>query len=590
MVDLLQQCRVCLEASCSCYDCQKLIASRERHQTLVLPLFRRLTAREMKLTVKTVSKEEHAVEITGAAPTVRDLKKAACDKMAIGDDSALTLIHLGTVLKDDAKTLVDVGIADGAVVIAMIKKQKTAASPAAAAAAAPAVPVPALAPTPSAAVPKASAQAICLTVSDVDGDVRMIEVDENETVENVKALLEVEFAVPLAQQVLFFETKQLQDGQRLNEVGIKTNDMLMMQALRSAARPVAATAQRPGAGAGPVVGGLDLAGALANVMGGMTSARSNPLQAHMNEANQLLQMVASDPHMTRRINENNKPLADALATGNPEKVAQQLLELAKEKREIEFKKQQAIMRLNADPFDAAAQKEIEEMVRMENVNSNLESAMEYNPEAFARVVMLYVDCEVNGTPIKAFVDSGAQSTIMSQPTAERLGIMRLIDYRYAGVAKGVGTSKIIGRIHAVPMKIGGLFLTISITVLEDKSMEFLFGLDNLRRHQMCIDLKDNMLKCENMAVPFLGEADLPKSAFGTDDNKEDAMDVEAGAGAAAAGGSGVSVGGGGGDDVSPAAIEALTSMGFTREQAVTALRSCGGNPELAASLIFEQQS
>ena len=166
-------------------------------------VFRHLTAREMKLTVKTVSKAEHAVEIIGAAPTVRDLKKSACHKMAIGDDSALTLIHLGTVLKDDAKTLVDVGIADGAVVIAMIKKQKTVASPAAAAAAAaaaaPAVPVPALAPTPSAAVRKASAQAICLTVSDVDGDVRMIEVDENETVENVKALLEVEFAVPLAQ-------------------------------------------------------------------------------------------------------------------------------------------------------------------------------------------------------------------------------------------------------------------------------------------------------------------------------------------------------------------------------------------------------
>jgi hypothetical protein len=56
-------------------------------------------------------------------------------------------------------------------------------------------------------------------------------------------------------------------------------------------------------------------------------------------------------------------------------------------------------------------------------------AMEYNPEAFARVVMLYVDCEVNGSPIKAFVDSGAQSTIMSQPTAQRLGLMRLIDYR-----------------------------------------------------------------------------------------------------------------------------------------------------------------
>ncbi len=36
-----------------------------------------------------------------------------------------------------------------------------------------------------------------------------------------------------------------------------------------------------------------------------------------------------------------------------------------------------------------------------------------------------------------------------QGTAERLGLVHLIDRRFAGIAKGVGTGKILGRIHQV---------------------------------------------------------------------------------------------------------------------------------------------
>lgn len=51
---------------------------------------------------------------------------------------------------------------------------------------------------------------------------------------------------------------------------------------------------------------------------------------------------------------------------------------------------------------------------MKNIMQNYENAMEYNPESFGRVIMLYVPMQINGKDIQVFVDSGAQSTIMSE--------------------------------------------------------------------------------------------------------------------------------------------------------------------------------
>ena len=78
------------------------------------------------------------------------------------------------------------------------------------------------------------------------------------------------------------------------------------------------------------------------------------------------------------------------------------------------------------------------------------------------------------------------------------------------MAVGVGTSKILGRVHAADMEIMGKFFTCSFTVLEDNKVDLLFGLDNLKRHQCVIDLISNNLHMRNyeIAVPFLGEGDI----------------------------------------------------------------------------------
>lgn len=236
--------------------------------------------------------------------------------------------------------------------------------------------------------------------------------------------------------------------------------------------------------------------------------------------------------------------------------------------------------------------------------------------------MLYVDVEVNGHPVKAFVDSGAQATIMSPACAEACGIMRLVDTRFAGVARGVGTANIIGRVHSAQIKIGNLFLPCSFTVMEGKSVDLLLGLDMLKRYQATIDLAKDKLIIQGEEVPFLGEAEIPKDEEaavvqeptlpgpdGTTIGQRSGAVVPPGqqqqqppntpaqsapsapapsapAPAAAPRAAPQAQPSAPRTDISPQAIESLVSMGATREQAIQALQAADGNPDVAASLIF----
>jgi hypothetical protein len=104
---------------------------------------------------------------------------------------------------------------------------------------------------------------------------------------------------------------------------------------------------------------------------------------------------------------------------------------------VKQKEHEMESRLRVNPMDEEANKYFGDQIRKNNVDQQYRQMIEEFPESMGRVLMLYIDAEVNGHKIQAFVDSGAQSTIMSSACAERCGLLHLLDTRFEGVAVGV---------------------------------------------------------------------------------------------------------------------------------------------------------
>ncbi|KAK6384832.1 hypothetical protein, variant [Exophiala oligosperma] len=332
-----------------------------------------------------------------------------------------------------------------------------------------------------------------------------------------------------------------------------------------------------------------------------------------NDPEQLRLRILGDSHMLAECQRQDPELAAACS--DRQKFHDLWSARQRQYEQAQREKEQQIALLEADPFNVEAQQKIEEMIRQERVAENLQKAMEENPESFGRVTMLYIDVTVNNVPIKAFVDSGAQTTIMSPQAAERCGILRLIDKRYGGIARGVGTATILGRVHSADIQIGQYNLASSFTVMEGKDVDLLLGLDMLKRHQMCIDLQKNCLRVQEDEIPFLPESDIPKmmeeilenepkvagpdgstigATTGTvEPHTETPTNSKSTAGpsgtsaqpsssqsAAAAGNFGQS------QPITPESVAKITELGFSREEAIAALTQVDGNVELAIGLLI----
>lgn len=448
---------------------------------------------------------------------------------------------------------------------------------------------------------------LTITNSEQDGDdqdLLSLEVFPEMTIEALRSSIHAETTHEPVSQHLYHNGKLITENSKtLGELDISDGDMLAVHVrdMRGSTTNIPVESR-----AGP------------SQQGGPSSQPAPPAGEQDPETIRL--QILGDPNLRAELSRQAPHLGAAL--DDPQRFAQVFAQSYDKERRERMERHRMIQRLNADPFDIEAQRKIEEIIRQERVMENLQNAMEHNPEVFGYVHMLYLDVEVNGHKVKALVDSGAQATIMSPAVAEACGIMRLVDRRFAGIAKGVGTANIIGRVHSAQIKIGPLFLPCSFTVMEGKNVDMLLGLDMLKRYQASIDLAKDKLIIQGTEVPFLGEAEIPKEseqaiqeeprvagpAGTTIGQRTGAVTAPGGPGAAPVSAPRSATGFPAGPPVHPTpatpraapapapvpqrrtfpreSIEQLMALGASEPAAIRALEATDGNVEYAASLIF----
>ncbi|RWS16342.1 protein DDI1 2-like protein [Dinothrombium tinctorium] len=403
-----------------------------------------------------------------------------------------------------------------------------------------------------------------LTITTLDEHIFTLQVSPEMELENLKALCSVEVGIESSKIIVMFEGKPLLDDKKqLKDYKIKEGDVLLIQPMLA----------NPSNSSQPVFD-------FSNIQVPSSASESTDRR---DDPDFIRNMLLSNPEQLSLLRHNNPALAAAFDAG-PQEFRRVLTEQQKAREEQERLR---IRMLLSDPFDSEAQRLIDEEIRRKNIDSNMEAAMEYHPESYGQVTMLYINCKVNGYPVKAFIDSGAQSTIMSKNCAARCHITRLIDTRWAGIAKGVGIQKIVGRIHLCQLQIENDFLASSFTILEEQEMDMMLGLDMLKRHQCSIDLKRNVLVIGTTGTEtrFLSEGEIPShlrniATKATDDDSALASAINKSILEAQEKQQKQTT------TYPEAVIKELCGYGFSRENVIQELQRCGGNKEQALAALL----
>jgi DNA damage-inducible protein 1 len=178
-------------------------------------------------------------------------------------------------------------------------------------------------------------------------------------------MVEAEAKFPANTQSFFFNGQALRsDTQTLEQAGIKDGEMLaMMVNRRSGQQQIQQRRTRNG-------------------------VSSDPENLTPQRIEQIRNQILNDPQQMSMFIQRQPDLAAAI--NDPMRFRELWTTMLDQRDREQRERESQMAMLNEDPFNPEAQRKIEEMIRREKIEANLQYAYENNPEGMSSLSMLHV--------------------------------------------------------------------------------------------------------------------------------------------------------------------------------------------------------
>jgi len=191
----------------------------------------------------------------------------------------------------------------------------------------------------------------------LDQELLTLDLPPGLSIADLKGFVHAETQLPQEQQQFYLNNVALQgDTQTLEQAGVKDGEMLAMMVRPPQAQNTNMRSQQRRQPAGQRQGGTP----------GFQEIETTRLSI-LGNAGAMAQVREQRPALAEAINDSNR-------------FREVWLEMIKEDENRERDRQEQMRLLNEDPFNIDAQRKIEEIIRQESVQNNLQHAYEHNPE------------------------------------------------------------------------------------------------------------------------------------------------------------------------------------------------------------------